>query len=172
MHHAFKLGEAEHSVELSRSREAYRLHLGDSIIPIDLKLGADGRGWLKLGERQVEVVIALRGDDVYIHICGHIGGHLDGEAHQLRYEHPLDRLAAQAHGGADDSVRAPMPGSLVAVQVQAGDVVTRGQTLLVMESMKMETTITAPREGLVQDVRFEKGQTFERDAVLLILAPR
>ncbi|MGQ0621421.1 MAG: acetyl-CoA carboxylase biotin carboxyl carrier protein subunit [Panacagrimonas sp.] len=161
MHHAFKLGQTDCNVELSRGRRGYRLHHGDEVIPIDLGTGPDGRAWLTVGERQVEVVIATRGDDVFVH--------LDGEAYHLRYQHPLDRLAAQAAGSADDSIRAPMPGSLVAVQVQAGEAVSRGQTLLVMESMKMETTIAAPRDGVVQAVRFEKGQSFERDAVLITL---
>ena len=161
MHHAFKLGEAEHNVELSRGRGAYRLHFGDARVPIDLKTSPDGRTWLTVGERHVEVVIASRGDEVFVHI--------DGEAHALRYRHPLERLAAQAGGGAKDLIRAPMPGSIVSVNVKAGEPVSKGQTLLVMESMKMETTLLAPRDGVVADVQFEKGQTFERDAVLLKL---
>jgi acetyl/propionyl-CoA carboxylase alpha subunit len=161
MHHAFKLGEAEHNVELARGCETYRLHVGDACIDIDLKTGADGRAWLTLGERHIEVVIATRGDEVFVH--------LDGEAHALRYRHPLERLAAQAGGGANDTIRAPMPGSIVSVAVQPGSAVTKGQTLLVMESMKMETTLVAPRDGVVAAVRFDKGQTFERDAVLLTL---
>jgi acetyl/propionyl-CoA carboxylase alpha subunit len=161
MHHAFKLGDAEHNVEISRSASAYRLHLGDQSVVIDLKTGADGRAWLTLGERHVEVVIATRGDDVFVH--------LDGEAYQLRYQHPLNRLAAQAGGSADDAIRAPMPGSIVAVQVKTGDSVTKGQTLLVMESMKMETTILAPRDGVIETVTYDKGQTFDRDALLLTM---
>ena len=163
MHHAFKLGDAEHNVELSRGRSAYRLHLGDAVVAIDLKTAADGKAWLTVGTRQVEVVIATRGDEVFVH--------LDGEAYSLRYEHPLDRLAAKAGGGAADNIRAPMPGSLVSVNVKAGNAVTKGQTLLVMESMKMETSIGAPRDGVVASVQFEKGQTFDRDALLLSLEP-
>jgi acetyl/propionyl-CoA carboxylase alpha subunit len=161
MHHAFKLGAAEHNVEISRSATAYRLHLGDQSVIIDLKTGADGRAWLTLGERHVEVVIATRGDDVFVH--------LDGEAYQLRYQHPLNRLAAQAGGSAADNIFAPMPGSIVAVQVKAGDAVTKGQTLLVMESMKMETIIAAPRDGVIESVTYDKGQTFDRDALLLTM---
>lgn len=159
MQHAFKLGEAEHNLALSRSDTAYRLHLAGQEIAVDLAVGADGRAWLTLGERHLEVVIATRGDDVFVH--------LDGEAYQLRYRHPLDRLAAQSHGGAEDSIRAPMPGSIVSVAVAVGDAVTKGQTLLVMESMKMETTITAPRDGVIAAISYEKGQTFDRDALLL-----
>ena len=163
MHHAFKLGEAEHNVELARAREAYRLHVGDARLDVDLKTAADGRAWLTLGERHVEVVIATRGDEVFVH--------LEGESYALRYRHPLERLAAQGGGGANDQIRAPMPGSIVSASVAAGAAVTKGQTLLVMESMKMETTLVAPRDGVVAAVRFEKGQTFERDAVLLTLEP-
>lgn len=161
MHHAFKLLDGEHNLELSRSRQAYRLHLADTVVHVDLRTGADGRAWLTLGERHVEVVIATRGDEVFVH--------LDGEAYQLRYEHPLDRLAAQSGGGAEDGIRAPMPGSIVSVLVKPGDAVSKGQALLLMESMKMETTITAPRDGVVQAVQFEKGQTFDRDVLLLSL---
>lgn len=159
MHHAFKLGDAEHNLELSRSADGYRLHLADQVVPFDLKTGADGRAWLTLNGTAHEVVIATKGDDVFVHF--------DGEAYQLRYEHPLKRLAAAGLGGAEDKVLAPMPGSIVAVQIKAGDTVTKGQTLLVMESMKMETTITAPRDGVIETVTYDKGQTFDRDAVLL-----
>lgn len=161
MHHAFKLGDTEHNVELSRGPGVYRLHLGDSAVAVNLADTADGRSWLTVGERHVEVVVATRGDDIYVHY--------DGEAYQLKYRHPLDRLAASAGGSAEDSIHAPMPGSIVAVQVAAGDEVTKGQTLLVMESMKMETTIIAPRDGVIEAVAFEKGQTFDRDALLVTL---
>lgn len=97
--------------------------------------------------------------------------HLDGEAYALRYQHPLDRLAAAAAGNAEDRILAPMPGSVVSIAVKVGDAVTRGQTLLVMESMKMETTIAAPRDGVIAEVSYEQGQTFDRDALLLSLEP-
>lgn len=163
MHHAFRIGDTEISVELSRSGEGYRLHVDEQVIPVDLKTGADGHTWLTVNGESIEVVIATQGDDVFIH--------LDGEAHQLRYEHPLERLAHQAGGAASDSVRAPMPGNIVSIAIKPGDAVSRGQTLLVMESMKMETTIVSPRDGVVAAVHFDRGQTFDRDALLLALEP-
>jgi acetyl/propionyl-CoA carboxylase alpha subunit len=164
MHHGFKLGDIEHSVELSRSRDTYRLHFEGVTFDVSLAVGADTRRWLSIGERRFEVAIATRGDDVFVH--------LEGETHHLRYRHPLDRLSAQSQISVDDGIRAPMPGTLVAVRVAAGDAVTRGQELLVMESMKMETSLVAARDGLVAAVHFDKGQTFDRDALLLSLEPR
>lgn len=150
MHHAFKLNDKEYNVELSRGRDGYRLHFDGRVIEL-------GSAALEAGD------VATRGDDVFIH--------LDGETWQLTYEHPLERLAHQAHGAADDSLRAPMPGSLVVVHARVGQQVARGEALLVMESMKMETTLTAARDGVVAVVHYAPGQAFDRDALLLSLAP-
>ena len=161
MHHAFKLEDAEYSVELSRARQGYRLHLHGSEIPIDLVSNEDGSAWLHVAGQRERVWIAQRGDEVWVH--------LRGEAHCLRYEHPLQRLA-QAQAGGGDVIAAPMPGSIVAIHVEPGATVSTGQALLVMESMKMETTISAPANGVVEAVHFAVGQTFDRDAVLVSMA--
>jgi len=162
MHHAFKIEDAEYDLGLSRAASGYRLHLDGQSVAVNLHARDDGSALLEIDGVGRRVFIATRGDDVFVHI--------DGAAYQLRYEHPLQRLAHQAQGNAEDSVRAPMPGSVVALHVNAGDSVTRGQTVLVIESMKMETTLTAPRDGVVESVVFAAGQTFDRDAVLLTLA--
>lgn len=164
MHHSFKLDNSEYSVELSRGLNGYRLHFDGVMLEVHLSTAADTRRWLTVGSQRFQVVIATRGDDVFVH--------LDGEAHHLRYRHPLDRLRAQSQISAEDSIRAPMPGTLVAVRVAAGEVVTRGQQLLVMESMKMETTLVATRDGLVAAVHYDTGRAFDRDALLLSLEPR
>ncbi len=116
---------------------------------MNLHLEDDGSAVLTVNGRSERVLVATRGDDVYIH--------LGGVAYQLRYEHPLQRLAAQSQGSADDHVRAPMPGSLVALHAKPGQAVVRGESLLVMESMKMETTIAAPRDGVIEAVHFSDG---------------
>jgi 3-methylcrotonyl-CoA carboxylase alpha subunit len=85
----------------------------------------------------------------------------------------VDELAetAAAGAGAADTVEAPMPGTVVRVSVAAGDLVKRGQTLMVIESMKMETTIVAWRDGVVRAVHRPLGATFDRKAPLVTLEP-
>ncbi|MFA5703439.1 MAG: acetyl/propionyl/methylcrotonyl-CoA carboxylase subunit alpha [Advenella sp.] len=61
---------------------------------------------------------------------------------------------SEAHGG---GLTAPMPGKIISLLVQAGDTVTKGQALLVMEAMKMEHTITAPDNGKVEEVFYKVG---------------
>jgi acetyl/propionyl-CoA carboxylase alpha subunit len=159
--HHFRLGEDEQAIALARTADGHLLHTADGASAVSLERDAQGREWLRIDGRRHEVFIATRGDEVFVH--------LDGEAHALRYQHPLQRLAASGAGSAEDSVRAPMPGSLVSLPVAVGDAVQRGQVLLVMESMKMETTITAPRDGVVHSVHYAVGQSFDRDALLLEL---
>jgi biotin carboxyl carrier protein len=64
--------------------------------------------------------------------------------------------AALSHGSA--TVLAPMPGRIVAVPVSVGDAVERGQTVVVLEAMKMESVITAPAGGTVKEVLVFPGQ--------------
>lgn len=66
-------------------------------------------------------------------------------------------------------IEAPMPGQIVDVRVKAGDEVTTGATLVVLEAMKMETRLTAPAAGRIRRVHCAAGQTVERGQVLVEL---
>lgn len=79
------------------------------------------------------------------------------------------RRQASAEAGGDHRVRAPMPGRVVVVRIKAGDAVTAGQELLVMEAMKMELALKAPRDGVVKESRANAGDFVEADAVLVTL---
>jgi len=62
---------------------------------------------------------------------------------------------------------APMPGQVRAVNVAEGESVEKGQTLLVLEAMKMEIRIQAPMEGVVARLAVVEGQTVEREELLV-----
>jgi glutaconyl-CoA/methylmalonyl-CoA decarboxylase subunit gamma len=70
-----------------------------------------------------------------------------------------------AVGGA--AIKAPMPGTILKVNVKAGDPVKKGQTLLVLEAMKMENEIVAPSDGTIEAVLVEKGNQVGAGAVLV-----
>ncbi|MEB0138930.1 MULTISPECIES: acetyl/propionyl/methylcrotonyl-CoA carboxylase subunit alpha [unclassified Undibacterium] len=85
--------------------------------------------------------------------------------------HYLDALAhageAEAEGG---RLTAPMPGKIVAVLVAAGQSVTKGSALLIMEAMKMEHTISAPHDGIIAEVLYAVGDQVGEGAQLLAFA--
>ena len=94
--------------------------------------------------------------------------------HDGRRQWRFERVGAYEPSGADGAgggnrVAAPMPGRIVVTRVRAGDRVSEGQELLVMEAMKMELALKAPRDGVVGEVRAAEGDFVEADAVLVTL---
>jgi propionyl-CoA carboxylase alpha chain len=81
----------------------------------------------------------------------------------------VPRFVDPAAQVAEGSLLAPMPGSVVAVHVRTGDEVTEGQPLLVMEAMKMQHTIAAPRAGTVTELAASVGRQVEAGAVLAVV---
>ena len=81
------------------------------------------------------------------------------------------RRGRAAGAEASEDVLAPMPGAVLEVLVAEGDRVERNQTVVLMESMKMELVITASRSGVVRRVAVEAGQQVDRGMRLLELAP-
>ncbi|WP_043815089.1 acetyl-CoA carboxylase biotin carboxyl carrier protein subunit, partial [Rubrivivax gelatinosus] len=74
------------------------------------------------------------------------------------------------HAGETGRLSAPMPGKIVAIAVEAGQAVRRGQALAVLEAMKMEHTITAPRDGVVEALLVRAGDTVAEGSELLRLS--
>jgi acetyl-CoA/propionyl-CoA carboxylase biotin carboxyl carrier protein len=94
----------------------------------------------------------------------------DGHVWHVREQAPLD-AATSGEAGAGGPVRAPMPGTVTAVEVADGQQVDAGARLVVVEAMKMEHVLTAPVDGVVRELRARPGATVAKDAVLLVVEP-
>ena len=79
---------------------------------------------------------------------------------------PARAASAAAGLASDGSLRAPMPGKIVATPARAGDAVTKGQPVIVLEAMKMEHALVAPFDGVVAEIAFTVGDQVAADAVL------
>ena len=77
--------------------------------------------------------------------------------------------AAPAGAAGAVSVTAPMPGTIMKVNVASGDAVKKGDVLCVLEAMKMEHEISAPQDGVVATVNVQKGASVQTDDVLVTL---
>ena len=89
----------------------------------------------------------------------------EGEALQIK-----TRYEANAAGtAADGAILSPMPGRIIAVEVAAGDTVTKGQKLVTLEAMKMEHSLTAPFDGTVAELTAVEGGQVSEGAVLVRL---
>jgi len=92
----------------------------------------------------------------------------DGRDHLFVLVDPLLPPGALAAG--DDRVVAPIPARVTHVLVQAGDSVSKGAALIVLEAMKMEITLTAPRDGTIETIRYSVGDMVEEGSELIHFA--
>ena len=81
---------------------------------------------------------------------------------------PAAPAAAAPAGG--EQVKAPMPGTILSVNVSNGTAVKKGQVLMVLEAMKMENEIMAPCDGTVSGVSVQQGASVENGTVLCVIA--
>lgn len=72
--------------------------------------------------------------------------------------------------GAPNSIKAPMPGSILSVKVNEGDQVKAGQVLLILEAMKMENEIVAPKDGVINKIYIATGQSVSTNDPMIALA--
>jgi len=137
----------------------YTLDIGDRHLRVHgAGISADSVDFL-LGERAVRMRVIALPNGYLAH---------DGERrYQLTLRHPFAFEGSKSQGG--DALRAPMPGRIVAVRVDADAQVEEGQELIVMEAMKMEITLRAPRAGVVAEIRARVGEFVEADMVLVRL---
>lgn len=151
--------------------------------PIEAQIdatGSNGTYVMQCADARAEVAdAALRGSSLCLTI--------DGVAH--RYDVQFDGLRVTVHDNigrtslqradafsiaasaqtGDDKIKAPMPGRIVLIKVKTGDAVAIGAELIVMEAMKMEITLKAPRAGLVASLHAQPGEFVEADTVLVKL---
>jgi biotin carboxyl carrier protein len=80
----------------------------------------------------------------------------------------LEKMGMNTTGGSKlNVVKAPMPGLIVDLKIQAGDAVKSGDALLILEAMKMENILKSPGEGVVKTVKVKKGDSVEKGQVLV-----
>jgi biotin carboxyl carrier protein len=116
--------------------------------------------------KSVELVIEDDGGNVSVQMGGRLY-----EA-QVLDERAL--LLAQRRGGLGSTsgeVTAPMPGLIVALQVNEGDTVTKGQTVVILESMKMQNELKASIDGVVTGVSTSAGKSVDKNDLLLTITP-
>ena len=82
---------------------------------------------------------------------------------------PVEAAPAATSTTGGTTITSPMPGSILDVKVNVGDKVKFGQTLAILEAMKMENDIPATADGEVAEIRVKKGDVVETDSVLIVL---
>jgi len=150
-----------HQVALVRNARGGRVDVDGRELDVVMEHRADGALVLYVDGQRHLVWVAQHGETACVHAFG--------RAWTVTLCDPVRQGGAEAAEG--DMCLAPMPGTVVDVLVAVGDSVSAGQTLIVIESMKMQLNLDAARDGVVAEVPCAKGEVFDRDALLVRLEP-
>ncbi len=156
------LAGVAHDVEILARRPHLRLRIDDREYEVtSIGEEGDGRQMISIGGAELRFVRAHVGDRQILRLAGRTLG--------AALIDPRDEAAGA--GGDHDHVRAPMPCSIIEIHKQPGDEVARGETLVTIESMKLQITLLAPRDGRLSRVRRGIGEKFDKDEVVAELEP-
>ncbi|CAN7598422.1 acetyl/propionyl/methylcrotonyl-CoA carboxylase subunit alpha [Pararhizobium sp. LjRoot235] len=155
-------GGERHDLRVAaRGLDLFAVHIGGRVLPVRIFGRFDGGCHAEVDGRQLRLLLLETPHGLTLL--------LDGKAHDFHLPDPLDGEAESAAG--TDRVVAPMPGLVKLVRVRAGDAVSKGDALIVMEAMKMELTLSASRDGVVESMNVVEGDQTAEGTVLLSLKP-
>lgn len=152
-----QVGEEIHDLKVLERDDRYQVYVGDSVYNLTARLDDD----------YLQAVI--NGHRISIH------GNLHNDQLVLFYEGDTFNCTVykESYGfeemAGEGSLAAPMNGAIVAVQAKVGDKVTAGQSLVIMEAMKMEHAIKAPADGVVTEIFFAEGDQVSEGAELIAI---
>ena len=155
---SYLFGGARHRAQHEPGSD--RVRVDDTVVSV--RPDGDGGFVTTLDGRTERLQAVADGDKVWVH--------WRGRAFALERLDPT-RSAGVGSAETAGSVHAPMPGVVVSLLVAPGHAVREGDALLVIESMKLQTTLCAAIDGQVADLPFAVGQTFQRGAVLARVQP-
>jgi biotin carboxyl carrier protein len=159
------VGPASHVVEVAGTDGRYRLSIGDEVVEVDARLTAQGIYSLLIDGVSYVADVTDEGGACVVDVGGE--SYAIQVEEQTRYIIRTKGGAAGGHG--TQTLKAPLPGKISHVAVQAGDVVRAGDTLLVIEAMKMENEFRAGAAGTVAEVRVQPGQAVNAGDVLIVM---
>ena len=135
---------------------------------IDFRVLREGELYsLLLDHDSFEAVVEEREDGYHVLMTG--------DLYEVQVTDERSRRLASAFMAFGDTagevvIRAPMPGMIVRVPVVEGQAVAKGETLVILESMKMENELKAPRDGTIRHVNVKAGDSVEQNKVLMTIA--
>ena len=146
---------------LAHDGHSVRVRIDGEEIDMEIDSAADGATIVRSDGAKVRVNVARRRDSILV----------TAGASAFEFISPEERRGRGAHSLATPEVVAPMPGKVLKVMVTEGETVASGQPLIVLEAMKMETTLYAESGAVVRKVRAEPGAMVDHGSVLLELSP-
>lgn len=162
MRFEIETGRGRRTIDVKRSGEGWTARVDGRLLRIDFRR-AGNRWSMLVGDASYEIAIERRQGRHIVHVGGHV---VPVTVHVPGRGRAPDAVSGST---APATIVAPMPGRVVKVLVSPGDAVQARQGLVVVEAMKMENELRAPRAGTVAEVRVREGAPVEANIVLVVI---
>ena len=146
-------------IDLTPTGKSYRATMGEKTVDVEILRASNGQLELLIDGQRVIAYISSDHAKRWVTV--------NSQTFVLTRSSSVRQRGAGAGRDHASGLAAPMPGLVRSVNVGEGEAVGKGQTLLVLEAMKMEIRIHAARDGKVLKLLVKQGQTVERDQVLI-----
>ena len=155
----FKDDSADYQLSVSRLDRGWQLELGEDRYIVDARWLESNRLQLELDGERIIVPLIISRDSIALCLLGR----------EWKFDLHAAGQGEDESAAAQGKLVAPMPGSIIALQVAVGDTVQRGDLLMILEAMKMEHSIVASTEATVSEIFFAVGDQVEEGDQLLSL---
>jgi 3-methylcrotonyl-CoA carboxylase alpha subunit len=160
MSYEMLLNEQDVALDIVARRPELKIKKGDAVYTVAEQPAEHGAFTLVIDGRPFAGYRTIVGDEVFVRIG----------ARTFVVGLPQAQLRAHAHSAADDEIRADMPGTVIAHHAEAGQAVKAGDRLITIESMKLQVSLVAPRDGVIEAYHVAAETAFERGALLVSFA--
>lgn len=150
-----------HTVTLDRTGQEVMLEVDGTTLPVFVIGVTSPRVTFLWRDKPITAYVIQSGDKRWVHV--------NGKTLVLTRAEPTSHrshVGGPHHGTGSGIVAAPMPGQVRAVLVGQGDIVSEAQPLFLLEAMKMELEVLAPRAGVVTKIAVDPGASVEREQIL------
>jgi biotin carboxyl carrier protein len=157
------IDEEKFVINTSDSR---RVKVGDIEYKLDISQLSDHTYSLKLGNEIFQITTTKLGNNKYSFL---IDGHYFESFVRTKLEEETENiLKSNLNSNNEIKIISPMPGMILRVNKKVGDKVTKGESLILLEAMKMENELKATEDGIVSDILIEPGKSVEKNQILII----
>jgi biotin carboxyl carrier protein len=146
------------SIDLQRSGNGFTAKIDDDSVECSFELDASSSGVLRLGDRVFPCHFVRKNT--------HIEVWVSGQTYVFEVESAKGRASQAAAGSLAEEILAPMPGTVLRIEVKKGETFAAHQPLIIMESMKMEMTLSAPHAGRIAKIACAVGELVPMGKVL------
>lgn len=162
MKYVTTIGARAYTIEINRDDQ---ITIDGAVYPIDLRAVDEATFSLLIANASHEALVETSNGEIQVLLRGRLYAARVEDERASRLQH-----AGSLHAGSGEvTLKSPMPGLIVSIPVSEGQVVTKGQTIVVLESMKMENELKAPRAGTIASIKVSPRQSVEQGQALAVL---